>query len=86
MTLRSISSHGSSHSGEETQTIHDKTLSSGPLGGKPLHVHMPDAASLAASGCPKTFTPPNPAVSVVLAAMHNKPAGNSVRIAAARAS
>ncbi|KAA6419896.1 MAG: Serine threonine kinase [Trebouxia sp. A1-2] len=34
MTSRSISSHGSSHSGEETQTIHDKTLSGGPLGGE----------------------------------------------------
>ncbi|KAL0032168.1 hypothetical protein WJX77_008646 [Trebouxia sp. C0004] len=34
MTSRSISSHGSSHSGEETQTLHDKTLSGGPLGGE----------------------------------------------------
>ena len=34
MTSRSISSHGSSVSGEETQTIHDKSISGGPLGGE----------------------------------------------------
>ena len=38
MTSRSISSHGSSVSGEETQTIHDKTISGGPLGGE-HHLH-----------------------------------------------
>ena len=34
MTTRSISSHGSSVSGEETQTIHDKTVNGGALGGE----------------------------------------------------
>ena len=78
MTLRSISSHGSSHSGEETQTMHDKTLSSGPLGGKPLHIYMLYAATLAAFACPKVYTSSNFAMSVGLAAMRKSPVGNSV--------